>query len=177
MRDNRSPYWRQRAAADTAPAGPAPAGRGPAGRAPAGPAPAGRAPAGKAPAGRDEGAGQRGAPPATMLLRAGRSPRRFTVHLGFEAADPGEALELAVGYAEALSLLRPELALGASALSPADAWHRAERLFCGSVGPDDEHCVDVAGHPGFHHAPGPGGLGWGDGDRPPADHTGRDDGD
>jgi hypothetical protein len=93
-----------------------------------------------------------------------RPPRHFTVHLGFEAADPATARELAVAYAEALGLLRPELALGAAALSPADAWHRAERLFCGAVGPDGERCADVAGHPGFHHAPGPGGLGWGDGD-------------
>ncbi|MEU2613561.1 hypothetical protein ABZ570_18530 [Micromonospora sp. NPDC007271] len=95
---------------------------------------------------------------------AARPPRFFTVHLGFEAADPSAARELAVAYAEALSLLRPELALGAAALSPADAWHRAERLFCGAVGPDGERCADVTGHPGFHHAPGPGGLGWGDGD-------------
>ncbi|MCM0679008.1 hypothetical protein NCC78_30705, partial [Micromonospora phytophila] len=88
----------------------------------------------------------------------------FTAHLGFTAADRAVARELAVGYTEALSLLRPELALGAAALSPADAWHRAERLFGGAVGPDGERCADVAGHPGFHHAPGPGGLGWGDGD-------------
>ncbi|MFU8851867.1 hypothetical protein ACNAW0_12915 [Micromonospora sp. SL1-18] len=95
---------------------------------------------------------------------APRPLRFFTVHLGFEAADVSAARELAVAYAEALSLLRPELALGAAALSPADAWHRAERLFCGAVGPDGERCADVAGHPGFHYAPGPGGLGWGDGD-------------
>ncbi|GAA3785445.1 hypothetical protein [Micromonospora maritima] len=95
---------------------------------------------------------------------AARPPRFFTVHLGFAAAETAIARELAVAYAEALGLLRPELALGAAALSPADAWHRAERLFCGAVGPDGERCADVAGHPGFHHAPGPGGLGWGDGD-------------
>ncbi|MET7472583.1 hypothetical protein ACFYON_15430 [Micromonospora sp. NPDC005686] len=95
---------------------------------------------------------------------APRPPRHFTVHLGFAAADPAVAREHAVAYAEALGLLRPELALGAAALSPADAWHRAERLFCDVVGPDGERCADVAGHPGFHHAPGPGGLGWGDGD-------------
>ncbi|MEH0974438.1 hypothetical protein V6U77_25225 [Micromonospora sp. CPCC 205546] len=102
------------------------------------------------------------------LIAAARRPARpgrfFTLHLGFTAPDPESARELAVGYAEALSLLRPELALGASALSPADAWQRAERLFCGASGPDGERCADVAGHPGFHHAPGPGGLGWGDGD-------------
>ena len=97
--------------------------------------------------------------------RAGVRPRRFfTVHSASRRADAAVARELAVAYAEALSLLRPELALGAAALSPADAWHRAERLFCGAVGPDGERCADVAGHPGFHHAPGPGGLGWGDGD-------------
>ncbi|GAA2715990.1 hypothetical protein ACFY2R_23175 [Micromonospora olivasterospora] len=93
-----------------------------------------------------------------------RPPRHFTVHLGFAADGVDRARELAVAYAEGLSLLRPELALGAAALSPADAWHLAERLFCGARGPDGERCVDVAGHPGFHHAPGPGGLGWGDGD-------------
>ncbi|SCL41956.1 hypothetical protein GA0074692_6583 [Micromonospora pallida] len=91
-------------------------------------------------------------------------PRLYTAHLAFEAAHLTEARERAVEYAEALSLLRPELALGAAACSPAGAWHRAEPLFCGSVGPDEERCADVAGHPGFHHAPGPGGLGWGDGD-------------
>ncbi|WP_433529513.1 hypothetical protein ACQPYA_24960 [Micromonospora sp. CA-263727] len=98
------------------------------------------------------------------MLSSGGAARRFTVHLGFTARDLGVAREVAVGYAEALSLLRPELALGASALSPAEAWQRAERLFCGALGPDGERCVDVAEHLGFHHAPGPGGLGWGDGD-------------
>ncbi|NJP34740.1 hypothetical protein [Micromonospora thermarum] len=96
--------------------------------------------------------------------RPARPARFYTVHLGFTAAGGSVARELAVGYAEALSLLRPEVVLGAAALSPADAWHRAERLFCGAFGPDGERCVDVAGHPGFHHASGPGGLGWGDGD-------------
>ncbi|MEV1332415.1 hypothetical protein AB0J20_22905 [Micromonospora costi] len=104
----------------------------------------------------------------TPLIAPSRRPappaRHFTVHLGFTAAGPADARDAAVAYAEALSLLRPELAIGAAALSPADAWHRAERLFCGAVGPDGERCVDVAGHPGFHHGPGPGGLGWGDGD-------------
>ncbi|WDZ84822.1 hypothetical protein [Micromonospora cathayae] len=96
---------------------------------------------------------------------AGRSGRRFTAHLTFEAADLAEARERAVGYAEALGTLRPELLLGAAALSPAGAWHRAGPLFCGAVGPDGERCADVSGHPGFHHAAGPGALGWGDGDR------------
>lgn len=115
------------------------------------------------------GAGRGAGGPDVPLLapprRAPVPPRHFTVHLGFSAADADRAREFAVAYAEALSLLRPELALGAAALSPADAWQRAERLFCGAVGPDGERCLDVAGHPGFHHAPGPGGLGWGDGDR------------
>ncbi|MGN9768668.1 hypothetical protein ACTMS2_26310 [Micromonospora sp. SD12] len=104
----------------------------------------------------------------TSLITAARRPARpgrfFTVHLGFTAPDLASARELAVGYAEALSVLRPEVALGASALSPAEAWQQAERLFCGASGPDGERCADVANHPGFHHAPGPGGLGWGDGD-------------
>ncbi|MFG1776898.1 hypothetical protein ACGFIG_10770 [Micromonospora sp. NPDC049048] len=100
----------------------------------------------------------------TPARRTARPDRFFTVHLGFTAPDLASARELAVGYAEALSLLRPELALGASALSPAESWWQAERLFCGAAGPDGERCADVAGHPGFHHAPGPGGLGWGDGD-------------
>ncbi|WFE31663.1 hypothetical protein [Micromonospora sp. WMMD975] len=109
--------------------------------------------------------GGRGEPLIAAPRRAAvRPPRFFTVHLGFAATDATVARELAVSYAEALGLLRPELALGAAALSPADAWHRAERLFCGAVGPDGERCADVADHPGFHHAPGPGGLGWGDGD-------------
>jgi hypothetical protein len=93
------------------------------------------------------------------------SPTRlFTLHLSFTAAGPADAREQAVGYAEALGLLRPEIALGAAALSPPGAWHRAERLFCGAPGPDGDRCADVLGHPGFHHGPGVGGLGWGDGD-------------
>ncbi len=113
------------------------------------------------------GAGRGGAEPPLIAppRRPARPDRFFTAHLGFTAPDPAVARDLAVGYAEALSLLRPELALGAAALSPADNWQRAERLFCGAVGPDGERCADVADHPGFHHAPGPGGLGWGDGDR------------
>ncbi|MEH0844389.1 hypothetical protein V6U81_18575 [Micromonospora sp. CPCC 205711] len=134
MRENRPPYWRQRRAVD-----------GVGGRGGAGPRP-GDAPLIRSP------------------RRSPRPPRHFTAHLGFEADGPEQARELAVAYAEALSLLRPELALGAAALSPADAWHRAARLFCGAVGPDGERCADVADHPGFHHAPGPGGLGWGEGD-------------
>ncbi|MFJ8690102.1 hypothetical protein [Micromonospora wenchangensis] len=104
-------------------------------------------------------------PPGQPLLARPRRPsRRFTVHLGFTADGPEHARELAVAYAEALSLLRPELVLASVALSPADAWRDAERLFCSAVGPDGDRCADVAGHPGFHHAPGPGGLGWGEGD-------------
>jgi hypothetical protein len=104
-------------------------------------------------------------PVAALIGPPGARPAGFfTLHLGFQAADGSVARELAVAYAEALSLLRPELALGAAALSPADAWHRAERLFCGATGPDGERCADVAGHPGFHHGPGLGGLGWGDGE-------------
>ncbi|MEV4389950.1 hypothetical protein AB0J68_30295, partial [Micromonospora sp. NPDC049580] len=39
-------------------------------------------------------------------------PRRFfTVHLGFTAPGAADAREQAVAYAEALSLLRPEVAL------------------------------------------------------------------
>lgn len=101
-------------------------------------------------------AGQRG--------RRTPAPRLYTAHLTFEAAHLAEARERAVAYAEALGLLRPELAIGAAAWSPAGAWHRAEPLFCGALGPDGERCVDVTDHPGFHHGPGPGALGWGDGD-------------
>ena len=135
MRENMPPYWRQRRVA-----------RG---------------------IGRAGGAGpDRGDPPLIAApRRAARPARYFTAHLAFAAAGPEQARDLAVAYAEALSLLRPELALGAAAWSPADAWHRAERLFCGAEGPDGERCADVAGHPGFHHAPGLGGLGWGEGDR------------
>ncbi|MET7821845.1 hypothetical protein [Micromonospora zamorensis] len=115
------------------------------------------------------GGGRDGRPLIGPPRRPTRPHRFFTVHLGFTAPSVVEARELAVAYAEALNLLRPEVALGAAALSPADAWQRAERLFCGALGPDGERCVDVADHPGFHHAPGPGGLGWGDGDGPARD--------
>ncbi|TDB70517.1 hypothetical protein E1182_27120 [Micromonospora sp. KC721] len=110
------------------------------------------------------GPGRADPPLVAPPRRAPRPARHFTVHLGFAADGPEQARELAVAYAEALSLLRPELVLAATALSPADAWHRAERIFCDAVGPDGERCADVTGHPGFHHAPGPGGLGWGEGD-------------
>lgn len=92
-------------------------------------------------------------------------PRRFTLHLGFEAGNLEQAREWAVGYAEALSLIRPEIAFGSAALSSADGWQRAQQLFCLAVGPEGEQCADVFGHPGFHHGLGPGALGWGDGDR------------
>ncbi|WP_428963996.1 hypothetical protein [Micromonospora fluostatini] len=146
MRENGSPYWRR---VTTGADGAGRAGASVAGTTPPVPAPAGAGP---------------GTPAGTGPAPGGRRPQRFTVHLGFEATGPDEAREIAVGYAEALGLLRPELAVGASAFSPAHAWHRAERLFCGAAGPDGEHCADVAGHPGFHHAPGLAGLGWGDGD-------------
>lgn len=97
----------------------------------------------------------------------------FTVHLSFGAASLGDARERAVQYAEALSILRTEIAIGHTRLSYADAWHRAERLFCGAAGPDGEICADVRGHPGFHHAEGLGGLAWGDGDIDSDPETGR----
>ena len=91
-------------------------------------------------------------------------PLGFTVHLSFGAVSLPDAREQAVGYAEALSILRTEIAIGTARLSYADAWHLAERLFCGAPGPDGETCADVRGHPGFHRPDGPGGLAWGDGD-------------
>ena len=91
-------------------------------------------------------------------------PLSFTVHLSFGAATMDDAREQAVNYAEALSIVRSEIAIGASRLSYADAWHQAERLFCATPGPDGETCADVLGHPGFHRADGLGGLAWGDGD-------------
>ncbi|MEU7982355.1 hypothetical protein AB0B63_27960 [Micromonospora sp. NPDC049081] len=103
-------------------------------------------------------------PDQPLIRRPRRQPRHFAVHLGFVADGPEQARELAVAYAQALSLLRPELVLASAALSPAGSWRAAQRLFCHVVGPDGERCVDVAGHPGFHYAPGPGGLGWGEGD-------------
>ncbi|TDC39447.1 hypothetical protein [Micromonospora sp. KC213] len=134
MRENTPPYWRQRTVTEAMR----------------------RAAA--------TGPGRADPPLVAPSRRARRPARHFTVHLGFAADGPEQARELAVAYAEALSLLRPELVLAATALSPADAWHRAERIFCDAVGPDGERCADVTGHPGFHHAPGPGGLGWGEGD-------------
>ncbi|MEO3780146.1 hypothetical protein ABGB16_25660 [Micromonospora sp. B11E3] len=135
MRANGSGYWRQRLMVNGLAAGRA-----------------------------NEGVGRPDVPLLAPSRPQRRPPRHFTVHLGFEADGVERARELAVAYAEGLSLLRPELALGAAAFSPADAWHLAERLFCGARGPDGERCADVTGHPGFHHASGLGGLGWGDGD-------------
>lgn len=91
-------------------------------------------------------------------------PRRFTLHLGFTARGLDEARERAVGYVEALGLLRVEVVPDTAALSPAGDWWRARRLFCGATGPDGERCVDVVDHPGFHHGPTVGGAGWGGGD-------------
>ncbi|GGM39190.1 hypothetical protein GCM10011608_24870 [Micromonospora sonchi] len=95
---------------------------------------------------------------------AGRFPRRWTLHLTYLAPDPEEAREQAVVYTEGLTILRPELPAGAALLSRADAWNHVEPVFCGRIGPDDEICMDVTGHPGFHRAAGVNGLSWGDSD-------------
>jgi len=65
-----------------------------------------------------------------------------------------------------LTVPRPEVAIGVARLSYTDAWHLAEPLFCGAVGPDpdSETCVDVLEHPGFHRAAGINALSWGGGD-------------
>lgn len=96
---------------------------------------------------------------------------RWTVHLTFPALNLRDARDLALSYAEALAILRPELAAVPATLSRAESWNHLEPLFCGAVGPDDEICQDVAGHPGFHRAAGLGGLCWGGGD-----NTGTDGG-
>ncbi|MGC4773147.1 hypothetical protein ACLQ25_29770 [Micromonospora sp. DT44] len=90
--------------------------------------------------------------------------RRWTLHLSYLATDLMEARDQAVVYTEGLTTLRPEVAAGAALLSRADAWHHVEPVFCGRSGPDNEVCMDVTGHPGFHSAAGIGGLCWGDGD-------------
>ncbi|GIJ23993.1 hypothetical protein [Micromonospora lutea] len=102
---------------------------------------------------------------ALPLATADRLPRRWTLHLTYLAVDPQEAREQAVVYTEGLTILRPELPGGAALLSRADAWNHVEPVFCGRIGPDNEICMDVTGHPGFHRAAGLGGLCWGDGDR------------
>ncbi|RGC67152.1 hypothetical protein C5N14_20360 [Micromonospora sp. MW-13] len=91
-------------------------------------------------------------------------PRRWTLHLTYLATDLREARDQAVVYTEGLTILRPELAASAALLSRADAWNHVEPVFCGRIGPDNEACMDVTGHPGFHSAAGIGGLCWGDGD-------------
>ncbi|WP_433534783.1 hypothetical protein ACQPZK_21870 [Micromonospora sp. CA-249363] len=88
--------------------------------------------------------------------------RRWTLHLSYLATDLMEARDQAVVYTEGLTTLRPEVAAGAALLSRADAWHHVEPVFCGRIGPDNEVCMDVTGHPGFHSAAGIGGLCWGD---------------
>ena len=93
-------------------------------------------------------------------------PRWYTLHLSFTATGREIACEQAVGYVEALSVLRPEIWPGGAEFSSAGSWQHSEPLFCGAAGPDGERCADVWGHPGFHHAAGLGALGWGDGDRP-----------
>ncbi|WP_435209867.1 hypothetical protein [Micromonospora sp. bgisy143] len=92
--------------------------------------------------------------------------RRWTLHLSYLATDLMEARDQAVVYTEGLTTLRPEVAAGAALLSRADAWQHVEPVFCGRSGPDNEVCMDVTGHPGFHSAAGIGGLCWGDGDGP-----------
>lgn len=93
-----------------------------------------------------------------------RMPRRWTLHLSYLATDLTEARDQAVVYTEGLTILRPEMPAGAALLSRADAWNHVEPVFCGRIGPDNEICMDVTGHPGFHSAAGIGGLCWGDGD-------------
>jgi hypothetical protein len=99
-----------------------------------------------------------------VLDGAYETPRRWTLHLTYLAKDVTEARDQAVLYAEGLAILRPELSPSAALLSRADAWNHIEPVFCGRVGPDNEVCMDVTGHPGFHSAAGIGGLCWGDGD-------------
>ncbi|MBB5868405.1 hypothetical protein F4553_001784 [Allocatelliglobosispora scoriae] len=89
--------------------------------------------------------------------------RGYTVHITFEARDVTEARDRAVMYAEALCLLRPEVSLLDTRLSPAEVWHRTEPTFCGQEGPEGELCTDVHRHPGFHSGPGLGSLSWGEG--------------
>lgn len=91
-------------------------------------------------------------------------PLGFTMHVAFGAQTLADAREQAVRYVEGLAILRPEVTLGVARLSHADAWHLAEPLFCGAVGPDGETCVDVLEHPGFHRAAGINALSWGGGD-------------
>ncbi|GHJ06774.1 hypothetical protein TPA0907_11410 [Micromonospora humidisoli] len=93
-----------------------------------------------------------------------RLPRRWTLHLTYRAVDLREAREQAVVYTEGLTILRPELPASAALLSRADGWNHVEPVFCGRTGPDNEVCMDITGHPGFHSAAGIGGLCWGDGD-------------
>ncbi|PTA42615.1 hypothetical protein [Micromonospora sp. RP3T] len=110
-------------------------------------------------AGRERRSGRNQAPAGAY-----RMPRRWTLHLTYLAADPQEARDQAVVYTEGLTTLRPEVPATGALLSRADAWNHIEPVFCGRVGPDDEVCADVTGHPGFHRAAGLDGLRWGDGD-------------
>jgi hypothetical protein len=89
------------------------------------------------------------------------------VHLSFGAVTRDDARPQAISYAEALSTLRTEIARGASWLSYADEWHRAERLFCAARGPDGGACFGVPGHAGLHRADGSGGPTWSGGDPGP----------
>ncbi|MGC4805918.1 hypothetical protein [Micromonospora sp. DT233] len=111
---------------------------------------------------RERGSGRNG-PPAGAY----RMPLRWTLHVTYLATDLAEARDQAAIYADGLTTLRPELAANAALLSRADAWNHVEPVFCGRTGPDDEVCMDVTGHPGFHSAAGLGGLCWGDGDDEP----------
>ncbi|GAB2953483.1 hypothetical protein GCM10027280_47360 [Micromonospora polyrhachis] len=103
-------------------------------------------------------------PSRATLVRETASANGFTMHLDFDAASLADAREQAVRYAEALSILCPEIVIETTQLSYMDAWQRIEQLFCGAIGPDGEVCVDVWEHPGFHRAEGLDGLAWGDGD-------------
>nr|MDT0662358.1 hypothetical protein [Micromonospora sp. DSM 115978] len=110
----------------------------------------------------------------TVPRRVPALPLTFTVHLCFGAITMDDARRQAVSYAEALSIVRTEIAVGASWLSYADEWHRAERLFCPARSPDGGTCAGVLGHGGPHGAARAGGPTWSDDEPgPPAGEPGR----
>ena len=90
----------------------------------------------------------------------------FTLHVTFRASSAVEAMERAAIYTEALGVLRPEVRLLSTSLSPSASWHAHRLIFCGCVGPDGEECTQITEHPGVHRAAGIGAPSWaGEGSR------------
>nr|MDT0662117.1 hypothetical protein [Micromonospora sp. DSM 115978] len=102
-------------------------------------------------------------PPPVGPVSGNADPRRrYTLHLTFPAGSLTAARSAATAYAEALTVLRPELSTSPALLSRADQWNHIEPIICGKAGPEGETCARTTDHLGCHRDSATGGLCWDD---------------